>query len=390
MDPFTAGLKMAMDQKFASTFATLQQNDPSVTNTFIFLFGGLTNIERAAATMAEALQANKVVKKVTLGMSAKWTRVEQWIPLLRVLQTSGREGGNVMMINLVDISEATEEERDPQRLMDTASSILQRVQGLATLKILSLSVPVSDDALKSFLETASPVLETLHFGPMDFEVPDISSFAATMRHRHSVKPFTLMLPCSSSSLKLLQSFSAETSPNLAFLMAEEPVDEDHVPQILDSISNIKSLDVLAFGNVKSQSVVHQLSTFLPKMKIKGLALHLQETERWTAILETKRNLVAALMGNFSLLKVDITAEGVIDFLDHSQHGKIAFGTERNTFLYRWVRRPQSVPKQLWPEAMRLASLSGHDQLFQSLLSIAPDLGVMRRRRKRKRRILFSQ
>jgi hypothetical protein len=73
----------------------------------------------------------------------KWTRVEKWKPLFRFLR-SEQAGGNLVDIGTIDLSGITSEDSDPERLMATASSILQKVQGVPALKILNLS---ASDAL---------------------------------------------------------------------------------------------------------------------------------------------------------------------------------------------------------------------------------------------------
>jgi hypothetical protein len=88
-------------------------------------------------------KANNFVKKVFLTKTAKWTRVEKWKPLFRFLR-SEQAGGNLVDIGTIDLSGITSEDSDPERLMATASSILQKVQGVPALKILNLS---ASDAL---------------------------------------------------------------------------------------------------------------------------------------------------------------------------------------------------------------------------------------------------
>ena len=83
------------------TLAELRRKDPSVTAISIDLFSDLTNIpNHDAATslstsLSEALKDNNFVNTVSLFVSAKWTRLEQWTPLFLVLQ-AGQAGGNIV------------------------------------------------------------------------------------------------------------------------------------------------------------------------------------------------------------------------------------------------------------------------------------------------------
>ena len=117
------------------------------------------------------------------------------------------------------------------------------------MQTLCLSVPVFSDALTSFLDAAPPNFETLAFGSHHFEVSNIPSFAAAVERRHRVKSLTLMLPCSSVSLDLLQSFSAKVSPNLCILARD--IRDDCLAKMLGALTKVKSIDSLSFRIVKS-------------------------------------------------------------------------------------------------------------------------------------------
>ncbi len=368
-----------METENTETLVELRRNDPSVTDIYMYLFSDLTNIpNHDAATslstsLSEALKDNNFVNTVSLFVSAKWTRLEQWTPLFLVLQ-AGQTGGTIVDITLNGLSGLIHEDSNPKRLMATASSILQKLQGIPFLQTLCLSVPVFSDALNSFLDAAPPNFAILFFGSLHFAVSNIPSFAAAAKRRHRVKALTLMLPCSSVSLELLQSFSAKMSPNLDILTKESRVEHDDcLAQMLGALTKVKSIDSLCFRNVISLSVVQELTKFLPAIKLKYLELHMKQTQEWTSILETKRNLLVALERNFTIHSQCIDADDVVDFFDHEQRGKITAYKQRNMGLHGWVQRPQSVPQHLWPEALRLAVRLGHDQLFQSLLSIAAEL-----------------
>ena len=361
-----------MNTTNTQTLAELRRNDPSVTDIYINLFSDLTNIPNhdAATTLStslsEAVKDNKFVKSVTFIVSAKWTRLEQWTPLFLVLQAG-------QTISLIDMSGLIHEDSDPERLMATSSSILQKLQEIPSMRALTLSVPVFSEALTSFLDAAPPNFEIMLFGSLHFLVSNIPSFAAAVERRHRVKSLTLMLPCSSVSLELLQSFSAKVSPNLCILARQIRVEHDDcLAQMLGALTKVKSIDSLSFRIVKSLSVVHVLTNFLPAIKLKHLGLYMNQTCKWTSILETKQNLLVSLERNFTIHSECIDA-GDVDFFDHEQRGKITAYKQRNMGLHGWVQRPQSVPQHLWPEALRLAVRSGHDQLFQSLLSIAAEL-----------------
>ena len=100
--------------------------------------------------------------------------------------------------------------------MATSSSILQKLQGIPSIRGLTLLVPVFSDALNSFLDSAPPNFAILCFGSLDTGFSNIPSFAAAVKHRRRVNFLTLMLPCSSFSLELLQSFPPKSRLIFAF------------------------------------------------------------------------------------------------------------------------------------------------------------------------------
>ena len=105
--------------------------------------------------------------------------------------------------------------------------------------------------------------------------------------------------------------------------------------MLGALTKVKSIDSLSFRIVKSLSVVHVLTNFLPAIKLKHLGLYMNQTCKWTSILETKQNLLVSLERNFTIHSECIDA-GDVDFFDHEQRGKITAYKQRNMGLLNIV------------------------------------------------------
>ena len=81
--------------------------------------------------------------------------------------------------------------------------------------------------------------------------------------------------------------------------------------MLSALTIITSIDLLYFSDVKSLSVVNELTKCLPSIKLKHLELQMKQTQKWTSILQTKRNLLVALERNFTIHSEYIDADDEI-------------------------------------------------------------------------------
>jgi len=89
----------------------------------------------------------------------------------------------------------------------------------------------------------------------------------------------------------------------------------------------------------------------------------------------ERDCLIAVKRNFGLRRVVVTSkdEGA-DFWNDADTGRIDFYMQRNIRFAWWLQHPQMVPKNLWPQVLRLAlEAHGPGPLYQSLLAISGDL-----------------
>jgi len=101
------------------------------------------------------------------------------------------------------------------------------------------------------------------------------------------------------------------------------------------------------------------------------------------MLETKRDVLAAVNRNFYLRDFSFSYEGE-EFLNNAEDEIISSLFTRNLRLATWLRNPTSVPKHLWPELLQMAIKAGREILYLSLRAIAPDIESSHRPKKRKR------
>jgi len=72
-------------------------------------------------------------------------------------------------------------------------------------------------------------------------------------------------------------------------------------------------------------------------------------------------------------------------LTDDEKQQLAFCFDRNNQLAKWIQNPSSIPKLLWPLALKLAREAGKELLYGILHPVAPEYGVSERSRKRKRK-----
>jgi len=125
------------------------------------------------------------------------------------------------------------------------------------------------------------------------------------------------------------------------------------------------LEQLSFWSFLSDTFVmyHAFLDAVSRMKrLKELSVNI----RFDDIFWFRREyFLQALRRNFSIQAV--FAPG----LEHNRKSKKALAelTERNARLAGWVKKPETLPRALWPHAMKMAMNAGEGTLFESLLAV---------------------
>jgi len=388
------------------TLDELQRNDPSVTQVSIFLFspriaGPYGTTTRAA--IAQALETNTYIQSVSLVYSPKWTRLEQWTALFRVIRSSNKISSIILTDAAKILIEGEEVEADHrENIVPLTRTILREIQGISALENLTLfafAVPL--DALSSFIDVAPSNFKILLFhGFLDVEPATaigISPFAAAMNNRNSTHPLLWRLPGTESVVTLLENLVAKkVSLNATFVNFQVDsgiVEEACLPRILRTASQLNVCE-LCLSKVQSHQVFNQIVDALPSFTSKGLILSLErQIGEGGSISDLKSNLLGALKCNFCLREVVVQFTGPdgdeIQFWENSEIERINFYMNRNKLLSQWIDNPQSVPKHLWPKVLVLARQAGHESLYKSLHSIAEELGKAKPYRKRQRQSVLD-
>jgi len=161
--------------------------------------------------------------------------------------------------------------------------------------------------------------------------------------------------------------------------------------LMRAISNSTRLKSLFIGPIKIGAIHWREAEFVQALME---AICLFKVEELMLTFEggpqegQEERLIEALRRNYTIQSVWCncrTSAGDRNFFTESSQSRLDFYLYRNKKLAEWVANPKLVPRELWPEAMKLALRAGKEALYQSLLALSEQgVGLHRKGRKRKR------
>jgi len=191
----------------------------------------------------------------------------------------------------------------------------------------------------------------------------------------SFKPLRDYLQRADSPLRILE-IDCDPINNLDVLGDEE------IGNLLQAVSRSKLVRFL-IGKLNTRHC-RLCTSYVQSMKLRELVMTVLVVEE-----NMKQDLVEAVKRNFSLLSLE---SNILDD-DPVFRARIQFYLDRNARLEQWIQNPASVPRELWPEAMKLALDAGHGILYAFLRALAgsqsDSLQQKSGERKRKRSAAFS-
>jgi len=148
-------------------------------------------------------------------------------------------------------------------------------------------------------------------------------------------------------------------------------------------SNLESLDIGPLN--PDANLLPALTKCIRAMKVKELEFDIVPSAR-----NMKQDLLEALKNNYSLRSVKGCVKDEVGFnvdalFNDNDESRLRDYADRNARLAEWVDNPATVPRYLWPEAMKLAMEASEGSLFCSLRALSgSNIGSTLGRRKRKR------
>ena len=351
----------------------LVRNDPAYTSVFLSL---LPDDEPHASAVALALDRNDHVDEIYLVLNVQ-TRPSRWRALLQVMARRVKNDNVILIDNTPD---SLVEDLRLEIVAVSAPFFEAMQQNPHTLKV-SLSVCLSKEVLCKFLNATTGSLVALNFHLFNIDAADIPDVAQALDRHESIK--VLYMSCCRNTLKLLLEFVQRKTllECLSFRMNDESLDETVLPQVLEAASKVH-LHHIFFRRIQSEAVFREINAIIPKFRMPNLDIGC-EVAGWN-VTALKQKLKAAVRKNFCLRKVRCDSNLATEFLNYFDRLVVQSCMRRNSKLADWTENPCLLPRKLWPYALQLASQAGPEALFQSLHSVAPEMGYFQRSRKRKR------
>jgi len=163
---------------------------------------------------------------------------------------------------------------------------------------------------------------------------------------------------------------------------------DGLRSLLLASAKGKRLERLVLRNISFEALDEEhgqvLEHAIPLLKVKELFLYFKEESEE----DQEERLMDSLKKNFNVQSVKLTRLTYMNennnWLSKANQTQLDFFLNRNCKLAQWIEKPKLVPKELWPEAMKLALEAGAESLYLSLLSLSK-LGTNLREQGRKRK-----
>ena len=132
------------------------------------------------------------------------------------------------------------------------------------------------------------------------------------------------------------------------------------------------LERFRIGAIYLEEQFQTLLISLPAMKIQDL-----EFEFYADYLgggqRNSHAVLQAVKRNFTLQSLKVISRGENrPFFTDDDKRLLEFYFDRNELLAQWVASPGTIPRRLWPEALKLAMEAGEDTLYRSLEALLGD------------------
>lgn len=158
-----------------------------------------------------------------------------------------------------------------------------------------------------------------------------------------------------------------------------------IPSLVSGLIASQSVTEIKFAptNMSDESSVRSFHDLLAtKQNLRSLIL---EDDGFYSNWMQDQDIVSSLARNYGILTVSISSSSLLQLRepDEARLQKLLF---RNARLLEWTQNPESVPRLLWPEALKMAMMAGKETLYRSLLeTMGRSSGEPRRQRGRKRK-----
>ena len=349
----------------------LRRNDPAIDQMHIYL-----RLENDAE-LARAIEQNEHVTKIFLDLTG--TRAgEDWGSLLRVIATREK------LEYIAFMDHQNPQFRRHEAAWTTVFHAIRR--NTSILQFDLFNVKLSGAVLSSYLDDVPSNMEAFGMWHCDILPAEATLVAAALRRCTPLEHLSLVGLNENVLLTCLQSLASNdtlTALVLAFGASA------NYSGLFDALEKVEIETICFMQQEWTEEFFSQLTSRIPQFQATDLLVSLSSRYNRGDLAEAKDVFLAAVKRNFSLRTVSFEYKwaGMAlseTLFDDADENRLAFYAERNERFAKWVENPASVPRHLWPEALRLALEAGNTPLWRSLQSVAPEVGDLQRKRKRKR------
>jgi len=135
---------------------------------------------------------------------------------------------------------------------------------------------------------------------------------------------------------------------------------------VSSSTRLEHLDLHSIGS-RERNGNHEQEVLdaVPSFKMKNLKLIFAHDNGQAALLEL-------LKRNYFIQNVECAVLPGREYWNEANRMRLDFYLNRNRKLSQWMENPKLVPRDLWPEAMKLALEAGITSLYLSLLELSSE------------------
>jgi len=292
--------------------------------------------ERGARNLAEALQRNSNIETLEL----RWIDSVNVAPILQSL------GTNTMLKTLIVGPK-------PQSVDEVSTALQYLVERNTTIHAIEMMGWHFSETW--FRPLAQSIIQS-------GSVSKLSFTSCSFTDAVSRQLFESIIQTKSNLHSLTLVVGSQMFPNILTFRA-----------FLDAVSKSK-LVRLHVRSIEGWLQFEALTICIPAMKVQDLVLAFFHVGH-----NAKQELLQAIKRNFSLRSLEAKFYHR-DAFDDNDKERLNFFFNRNERLAQWVENPSTVPRHLWPEALKLAMEAGKDTLFRSLLVLSgSSIGIKRKR-----------
>jgi len=235
--------------------------------------------------------------------------------------------------------------------------------------------------LQRYLTNSATTIECFELrGFPTFSIAGFSSIVHGLIQSKSVRKVSFKNVCEESAPQHIANL-IQSKANLSTLELLNTAPLRFSLTLAEVLSQHKStLEHLIIRNVDPdmEHCYQALLYAIPSFKITKLTISFRKDVNENLLLET-------LKKNYKVQNVYCeSGQSEINCLSIVGQARLEFYLGRNRKLAQWVANPKTVPRLLWPEAMKLSLDAGEDSLYLSLQALSGHaIGIERGRRKRK-------